>query len=97
MGEMGQQTKQVHNDLVKRALDSDISLYSYGASFDEVLAEIGQSSLGFDSHEALCEQLITALEAQHSPCLVLVKGSRSTHMEKVVKQLQQYYKKGLEC
>lgn len=97
MGEMGQQTKQVHNDLVKRALDSDISLYSYGASFDEVLAEIGQSSLGFDNHEVLCEQLITALEAQHSPCLVLVKGSRSTHMEKVVKQLQQYYKKGLEC
>jgi UDP-N-acetylmuramoyl-tripeptide--D-alanyl-D-alanine ligase len=97
MGEMGQQTKQVHKDLVKRALDSDIGLYSYGASFDEVLAELGQSSLGFDSHDALCQQLIRALEQQHEPCLLLVKGSRSTRMEQVVQQLQQYYKKGLEC
>ncbi|MEE1675459.1 UDP-N-acetylmuramoyl-tripeptide--D-alanyl-D-alanine ligase [Agarivorans aestuarii] len=97
MGEMGQQTKQVHKDLVKRALDSDIGLYSYGASFDEVLAELGQSSLGFASHEALCQQLITTLEQQHEPCLVLVKGSRSTQMEQVVQQLQQYYKKGSEC
>ncbi|WP_163134745.1 UDP-N-acetylmuramoyl-tripeptide--D-alanyl-D-alanine ligase [Agarivorans sp. Alg241-V36] len=97
MGEMGQQTKQVHKDLVKRALDSDIGLYSYGASFDEVLAELGQSSLGFDNHEALSQQLITALEQQHEPCLLLVKGSRSTRMEQVVQQLQQYYKKGSEC
>ncbi|GDY26534.1 UDP-N-acetylmuramoyl-tripeptide--D-alanyl-D-alanine ligase [Agarivorans sp. Toyoura001] len=98
MGEMGQQTKQVHKDLVSRALDSNISLYSYGASFDEVLAEIGQSSLGFDSHDTLVKQLIKSIEEQAGKAsLVLVKGSRSTHMENVVKQLQQYYKKGLEC
>ncbi len=98
MGEMGKQTKQVHQDLVHQALDSDISLYSYGASFEEVLAEMSLTSLAFDSHETLTQRLISALEQDaEQACLVLVKGSRSTHMEKVVQQLLQHFKKGLPC
>jgi len=98
MGEMGKQTKQAHQDLIHQALDSDISLYSYGASFDEVLAEMGLTSLAYDNHDTLTKQLIAALEQQgEQACLVLVKGSRSTHMEKVVQQLQQHFKKGLPC
>ncbi|WP_427983425.1 UDP-N-acetylmuramoyl-tripeptide--D-alanyl-D-alanine ligase [Agarivorans sp.] len=98
MGEMGKQTKQAHQELIDQALDRDISLYSYGASFDEVLAEMGLTSLAFDNHDILTKQLIAALEQQaEQACLVLVKGSRSTHMEKVVQQLQQHFKKGLPC
>ncbi|WP_432463803.1 UDP-N-acetylmuramoyl-tripeptide--D-alanyl-D-alanine ligase [Agarivorans sp. QJM3NY_33] len=98
MGEMGEQTELAHKDLIAQALDRNISLYSYGASFQSALADLGRSELVFDSHEHLISQLIEDLnQAPNQACLILVKGSRSSKMETVVQHLQQYYKKGFEC
>ncbi|UPW17945.1 UDP-N-acetylmuramoyl-tripeptide--D-alanyl-D-alanine ligase [Agarivorans sp. TSD2052] len=98
MGEMGQDSEQAHKSVVQQALDSGISLYSYGASFESALADLGQLERFFDSHEQLVEQLTEALkQTSQQPCLILVKGSRSTHMEKVVQHLQHNFKKGFEC
>ncbi len=89
MGELGDQARQSHEDVGHYALSQNIDqLYTYGEytkfSHKAFNPEIPLNDRHFNNHTDLIEALISELKASAT---ILVKGSRSSHMERVVNSL----------
>ena len=85
MGELGRWTNEHHQEvgLAARRLGIDL-LLSYGSSSKLAAESFGAGGEHFVTQEQLVEDLVDKLS---SDTVVLVKGSRSSAMEKIVHQL----------
>jgi UDP-N-acetylmuramoyl-tripeptide--D-alanyl-D-alanine ligase len=91
MGELGEQSQALHREMGRIAAQNKIdALFTLGEKSAEAYAEYVGSYLGtggvFDSREKLVDALQSKLNEKTT---VLIKGSRSSHMEKVVEALRQ--------
>jgi UDP-N-acetylmuramoyl-tripeptide--D-alanyl-D-alanine ligase len=85
MGELGPSGRHLHRQAGKRARASGVTrLYTLGRLSRAAAAAFGAGAQRFDSHTALTMALRGEL---HAAVSVLVKGSRSMRMEKVVEAL----------
>lgn len=87
MAEVGISSAAVHLEVGVYALDQGIdALYVLGNDAKKAAEAFGESAYSFDGLEPLIEQLLTELPAQ-----VLVKGSRSARMERVVEAVENHF------
>ena len=85
MGELGADAQALHAGAGKRARDAGIArLYALGQLGEAAVAAFGEGAAHFDTHAALVDALRRDL---HPQARVLVKGSRSSAMERVVAAL----------
>ena len=85
MGELGQDALALHAGVGTRAREAGIArLYALGQLGEAAVEAFGEGALHFDTHAALIEALRRDL---HPQARVLVKGSRSSAMERVVDAL----------
>ncbi len=85
MRELGEQCVSLHRECGKFAKSSGIDiLLAVGELTQHTVKSFGENARHFGGHE----NLIVALKAYlHSDTLILVKGSRSMKMEKVVQAI----------
>ena len=85
MGELGNDTDELHIEVGNYAKKSGVdSLYSFGKLAAKAAKEFGGNGFCYDKHE----DMINALRDELSQDVtLLVKGSRSMHMENVVNAL----------
>lgn len=85
MGELGSNADELHTDAGNYAIKTGVdSLYSFGKLAEKAAKEFGKNGFCYDKHE----DMINALQNELSQDVtLLVKGSRSMHMENVVNAL----------
>jgi len=93
MGELGADARAYHEDIGEHAIGTGIdNLYSLGV-LSQSASEVfnGNGGKHFGSLQSLVESVLQRLTEQtgKQPVTVLVKGSRSAHMERVVAAIQQ--------
>lgn len=93
MGELGAEARAYHEDIGEHAIDADIdNLYSLGV-LSQSASEVfnGHGGKHFSRLDTLVDSVLQRLTEQSGKqaVTVLVKGSRSAHMERVVAALQQ--------
>ncbi|WP_404398342.1 UDP-N-acetylmuramoyl-tripeptide--D-alanyl-D-alanine ligase [Idiomarina loihiensis] len=93
MGELGADARAYHEDIGEHAIGSGIdNLYSLGV-LSQSASEVfnGHGGKHFGSLQSLVESVLQRLTEQtgKQAVTVLVKGSRSAHMERVVAAIQQ--------
>lgn len=82
MGELGEDTPALHREAGGTAKSLGIDrLYALGENSALAVQEFGANAEHFNSHESLVDAL---KKAMHKDTVVLVKGSRSMKMERVV-------------
>ena len=82
MGELGEAAADIHRRVGALAARLGIErLYAVGELTREAVAAFGANARHFDSQEALIDDLRRAM---HADMTILVKGSRSSKMERVV-------------
>lgn len=87
MAEVGIHSGAVHSEVGAYARDLGIDvLLVHGAEAKKAAEAFGEGAFSFDSIEELTEQLLKEMPAQ-----TLVKGSRSTRMERVVEALEAHF------
>ncbi|PCI72943.1 MAG: UDP-N-acetylmuramoyl-tripeptide--D-alanyl-D-alanine ligase [Gammaproteobacteria bacterium] len=91
MAELGDQARQAHEEVGHYALTKNIDrLYTYGEftklSHNAFNPEISLTGRHFNNHSDLTCALLDELKTTTT---ILVKGSRSSHMEKIVQSLLQ--------
>ena len=92
MGELGSDAVALHAGVGKRARDAGIArLYALGQLGAPAVAAFGEGGLHFDTRDALVAALRRDM---HPRARVLVKGSRSSAMERVVAALLEQEKGG---
>lgn len=85
MAELGPQAKQLHADLGAFARERGVErLFTLGPLAHAAAAAFGDAACHFDNHEAMASALHAAL---HADVTCLVKGSRSSAMDRVVNAL----------
>lgn len=85
MGELGTYSKQHHQDVGRAAREHGIDLMmTCGDSSQYTSSEFGSAGKHYLNQELLVNDLLNELDENTT---VLVKGSRSSHMENVVKKL----------
>ena len=85
MGELGNTEKQLHIDAGNQAREAGIeALYTLGSLSHYASNAFGKNAQHFESHETLFNALAKQLDEKTT---VLVKGSRSMQMEKIVNAL----------
>ena len=85
MGELGADAQALHAGVGKRARDAGIArLFALGQLGEAAVDAFGEGAAHFDTHAALVDALRRDL---HPQARVLVKGSRSSAMERVVAAL----------
>ena len=85
MGELGSWSESHHHDVGVAAREHGIEcLMTCGTSSEFTTKAFGKGATHYDSQEALLHDLLTRLDADTT---VLVKGSRSSAMEKIVRAL----------
>jgi len=85
MGELGKSADSLHIDAGHYAKESGVdSLYSFGKFAEKAAKEFGANGYCYDKHEDMIDALRNELS---SDVTLLVKGSRSMHMEHVVNAL----------
>lgn len=87
MAELGEEAEALHREVGESARDAGVSrLYACGPLMRFAVDAFGAGGRWYDDVDALLEELVrdTASELPHS---VLVKGSRSSRMERVVDAL----------
>lgn len=90
MGELGEQSQTLHREMGRIAAQNKIdALFTLGGKSAEAYAEYIGGYLGAGGAFESREKLIDALQPKlNGKTTVLVKGSRSSHMEKVVEALR---------
>ena len=87
MAEVGISSAAVHLEVGAYALDQGVdALFVLGNDAKAAAEAFGENAYSFDDLDALIAQLLTALPAQ-----VLVKGSRSARMERVVAAVEAHF------
>jgi UDP-N-acetylmuramoyl-tripeptide--D-alanyl-D-alanine ligase len=87
MGELGQDAKTIHAQMGKNAKAAGVKkLFALGDLSKCAVEKFGNNAFHFQDHESLARELLSQLSADSC---ILVKGSRSMHMEDVVKVLEQ--------
>jgi UDP-N-acetylmuramoyl-tripeptide--D-alanyl-D-alanine ligase len=82
MGELGEAAGEIHRRVGELAKRLGIErMYAVGELTREAVSAFGEGARHFASHEALVEELRRHM---HADMTVLVKGSRSSRMERVV-------------
>ena len=85
MGELGESEQQLHTEAGKNARDAGIdNLFTIGQLSINAAESFGKDATHFESYEALNNTLLEKLDNNTT---VLIKGSRSMHMERVVDAL----------
>ena len=85
MGELGDNADELHIDAGIYAKETGVdSLYSFGKLAAKAAKEFGRNGFCYDKHEDMIEALRDELSQDVT---LLVKGSRSMHMENVVNAL----------
>lgn len=85
MREVGEAAAQVHDEIGGYAKSHGVhALYTVGAMAEVAAHNFGEGARHFDSHERLSAALARVIDGD---CAVLVKGSRSMRMERVVQAL----------
>lgn len=85
MGELGDNAAELHADAGIYAKETGVdSLYSFGSLAAKAAKEFGNNGHCYDKHEDMIEALRDELSQDVT---LLVKGSRSMHMENVVNAL----------
>ena len=85
MGELGKDADSLHIDAGRYAKESGVdSIFSYGKIAEKAAKEFGSNGYCYDKHEDMIDALRNELS---SDITLLVKGSRSMHMENVVNAL----------
>ena len=82
MAELGEAAERIHRRVGELARRVGVSrLFAIGPLSRHAVAEFGKNGRHFKNHAEVVDALLDVL---HSDMTVLVKGSRSMHMEKVV-------------
>ena len=86
MAELGDEADELHYEIGAEARHKGVDLlFAYGVHCQQAVKGFGEGAVCFNSHDSLIERLLTMLpEPQHKEAVLLVKGSRSAAMEKVV-------------
>lgn len=85
MGELGDDTDELHTEAGSYAKENGVdSLYSFGKLAAKAAKEFGGNGFCYDKHEDMIDALREDLSQDVT---LLVKGSRSMHMENVVNAL----------
>lgn len=85
MGELGENTEELHKDAGIYAKETGVdSLYSYGKLAAKAAQEFGKNGFSYEKHDDMIEALQNELSQDVT---LLIKGSRSMHMENVVNAL----------
>ena len=85
MGELGENTDELHVEAGSYAKNNGVtSLYSFGKLAAKAAQEFGGNGFCYDKHEDMIDALREELSQDVT---LLVKGSRSMHMENVVNAL----------
>lgn len=96
MGELGSEARSYHQEVGEYARACKINQLLTVGVLSQVTAEAfnysKKSDLHFSSKEALVEALKPMINNEEQQISILVKGSRSAHMEQVVKQIIAQYK-----
>lgn len=91
MAELGTHSEKAHQDIALYAKQKGVDyLLVYGLATQSMPAVFGLQSDYFESHQGLVQKVADILVAQHQAgkaVNVLIKGSRSAHMEKVSQPL----------
>jgi len=83
MRELGADAAQMHAEMGRRAKAAGIRrLYTFGELSAEAAKAFGEGALQYGNHDALAAALLAEL---HDGVRVLVKGSRGSAMDKIVK------------
>ncbi|WP_076418510.1 UDP-N-acetylmuramoyl-tripeptide--D-alanyl-D-alanine ligase [Colwellia sp. UCD-KL20] len=95
MGELGAEARSYHQEVGEHALTCKIDhLLTVGVLSQVTTDAFNQSQktgLHFSSKEALVEALHPLIENEEQQISILIKGSRSAHMEDVVKKVISHY------
>ncbi|XPF93881.1 UDP-N-acetylmuramoyl-tripeptide--D-alanyl-D-alanine ligase [Colwellia sp. RE-S-Sl-9] len=95
MGELGAEARSYHQEVGEHALTCKIDhLLTVGVLSQVTTDAFNQSQKTgshFSSKEALVEALHPLIENEEQQISILIKGSRSAHMEDVVKQVISHY------
>lgn len=90
MGELGEQARQYHEEVGAYAIDAGIdNLFTLGV-LSQSASEVfnGRGGKHFSDVTTLVETILTTTQGAATPITILVKGSRSAHMERVIEALQ---------
>jgi UDP-N-acetylmuramoyl-tripeptide--D-alanyl-D-alanine ligase len=90
MGELGSQAREYHEEVGAYAINAGIdNLYTAGV-LSQSASEVfnGRGGRHFSAIEGLVEAIIATVKQSQAPITILVKGSRSARMERVIEALQ---------
>lgn len=98
MGELGDQTQMYHQQIgeyaQQKGVDALLSIGQFSHYASQVLTNTGQHCDSIDAVMEQIQRLIKAsITANKTPINILVKGSRSAKMERVVKGIELQYQK----
>lgn len=88
MAELGKDTVQLHADIGLFAKGKVDAWYSTGPLMANAAYSFGDNAVHCDDIDQLCNQLCSQLQPNDT---VLVKGSRSSRMERVITALDKYF------
>src|SRR5690554_2615865 len=91
MGELGSQAREYHEEVGAYAIQAGINnLYTLGV-LSQSASEVfnGKGGRHFSVFETLLQAIVATVNQAVAPVTILVKGSRSAHMERVIEALQQ--------
>lgn len=97
MGELGSQARSYHQEVGDFAKESNIdNLLTLGVLSQNTSFAFGDNGQHFTERKHLIAALKRLLEKEERQISILVKGSRSAHMEKVVADIVQWHKTTLQ-
>ncbi len=89
MGELGEEVDAMHADIGKKASEAGIDdVFSYGKHSAKACESFGRPGNAFDEMDGLISRLEQEINKKVNGMTILVKGSRSAHMERVVDALR---------
>lgn len=100
MGELGEHSLAAHRKIGEQAHQFGIMLLATGEQMAEAVEAAGENAEYFADQQALAKVLLQRLhqlKAQGKKATVIVKGSRSSQMEKTVQFIQQNFNRVHQC